>query len=500
MRQKKYDGIIVGAGIGGLTAGALLAQKGLRILLIEKEREPGGYVVSFKRGGYLFDATGVFIGGCREGEEFYEILRSIEAHHRIEFLPISHIQNIYPGFKITLEGGGFENYTESLLHLFPEEEKGLRRYLSLVQKIGKEIQAYSEITLTQKILFPFYFNHLIRYHRTTHNTILDRLFHGGEIKMALHSLPVTDPPSRVSFLLVATLITKALTGGVFYPKGGMGKVSKAILHSFLHFGGEVLFGKRIEKIVVKEGRVRGVFTREEELLEAPLVISNINPYRMTKMLPEEFQRTFYRRINDLEPSLSCFILYLATNLNLKAMGIPYFTYLRNCSNLEEEDRILRGGGLPEIPTISISIPTLLDPSLAPPGQHLIKALIVAPYSYQEEWGKGDREAYLRIKEGLMKKVIFYLDSKWIPGLKEHLLYQEAATPVTLERYTGNQWGAMYGLSLIPKQVGRGRLPHHTPLRGLFQVGHYTRPSHGIVGAALSGLFAAREILKQWHRI
>lgn len=500
MIPKKYDGIIIGAGIGGLTTGALLAKAGLRILLIEKGHEPGGYVVSFKRGEYLFDATGVFLGGCKEGEEFYEILRKIEAHRTIEFLPIRHIQNIYPGFKVTLEGEGFENYTEALIHLFPEEEKGLRRYLSLVQEIGKEVKAYSEMTFTQKVLFPFYFRHLIRYYRTTHQTILDRLFRGGEIKMALHTLPVTDPPSRLSFLFVAIMISKVLMGGVFYPKGGMGNLSKTLLHSFLHFGGEVLFKKRVEKIIIKGGKVKGIFTKEDDLFEAPLVISNINPFQMVKMLPKEFQRSFSRRLGRLEPSLSCFILYLATDLNLKEMGIPYFTNLRSCSNLEEEDRILRRGEFPEIPTMSISIPTLLDPSLAPPGQHLIKTLIMAPYSYKEEWGREDRETYRRIKEGLMEKVISYLDSKWIPGLREHILYKEAATPITLERYTENHRGAMYGFSSTPQQVGPGRPPHRTPLHGLFQVGHYTRPSHGIVGASLSGLFAAREILKLWHRI
>ncbi len=497
MSRKKYDGIIIGAGIGGLMAGALLSREGLRILLIEKEDQPGGYVVSFKRGDYIFDATGVFLGGCKEGEEFYEILRRIGAHGMIEFLPIRPIQNIYPGFKITLGDGGFASYAERLLALFPDEEKGLRSYLALVQKIGNEVKAYSEMTFRRKLLFPFYFPHLIRYHRTTHQSVLDRLFRAGEIKMALHSLPVTDPPSRLSFLFVATLISKALMGGVFYPKGGMGQISKAILHSFLQFGGEVLFRKRVEKIMIKERRAKGVWTEDGELFEAPLVISNVNPYLMLKMLPEELQTPFYRKIHRLEPSLSCFILYLATDLNLKEKAIPYFTYLRSCSNLEEEDRMLRRGELPQTPTISLSIPTLLDPSLAPPGHHLIKALLIAPYSYQGEWGKKDSATYHRIKEALMKKVISYLDSKWISGLKDRLLYKEAATPITLERYTGNQWGAMYGLSSTPQQIGRRRPPHQTPIPGLFQVGHYTRPSHGIVGASLSALFAVRQILKRW---
>jgi prolycopene isomerase len=181
------------------------------------------------------------------------------------------------------------------------------------------------------------------------------------------------------------------------------------------------------------------------------------------------------------------------------MGLPYFTYLRLLSDLEEEDRILRKGEIPQNPTLMVSIPTLLDPSLAPPGQHILSVLINVPYHYQENWGGGDFEKYRRIKEDFSQKILHQLESKLIPGLRSHLLFYEAATPLTLERYTGNEMGAMYGLASTPQQVGNLRPPHQTPIPGLFQVGHYTRPSHGIVGASLSGFIGSRIILKKMHR-
>ena len=147
----------------------------------------------------------------------------------------------------------------------------------------------------------------------------------------------------------------------------------------------------------------------------------------------------------------------------------------------------------------VSIPTLLDPSLAPPNQHLIKALVNAPYHHQERWGKGDSEKYHRIKEEFSQKILQQLEAKLIPGLRGHLLFHEAATPLTLERYTGNEMGAMYGLASTPRQIGNLRPSHQTPIQGLFQVGHNTRRSHGIVGASLSGLFATRSILRSGGR-
>lgn len=496
----QYDAIIIGAGIGGLTSAALLAKKGLKTLLIEKEKQVGGYVVSFKRDGFTIDATGAFVGGCQEGGEFYQILKQIGAHEKVEFIPIHHIQNIYPGFKVCLNQGGFQPYLEALLNLFPEEEKGLRTYVSLVTQIGEEVRSYSERTFIKKILFPLYFPNLVRFYKSSHQVILDRLFKGGEIKMALHTLPATEPPSRLSFLFVATLISKALLEGVFYPKGGMGKISEALANAFQQAGGEIHLQAEVQQILVKNGRVEGILTKDGKIFHSTILVSDFNPNRLFRMLPLEVQRPFLKKMKDLEYSFSCFILYIATNLDLKSRDLPYFTYIRHLSDLEEEGRILQRGDIPAHPTLIVSIPTLLDMSLAPSGQHLIKVLVHVPYPHQEAWGKSDPTKYRRIKDEFSQKVIQQLEAKLIPDLRKHLLFHEAATPLTLERYTGNEMGAMYGLASTPQQMGNVRPPHQTPVKGLFQVGHYTRPSHGIVGASLSGLFATRTILQKMNRV
>ena len=158
--------------------------------------------------------------------------------------------------------------------------------------------------------------------------------------------------------------------------------------------------------------------------------------------------------------------------------------------------MMQRGEVPKNPTLILSIPTLLDPCLAPSGQHLLKVLVTVPYSYGEGWGNGDSGTYCRIKEEFSQRVLEHVESKLIPGLRGHLLFCEAATPLTLEAYTGNESGAMYGLASTPEQIGNSRPPQHTSIPGLLQVGHYTRPSHGIVGTSLSGLFAVRRILSK----
>ena len=496
LNAKKYDAIVIGAGMGGLTAATLLARKGRKTLLLEKEKQVGGYVVSFQRGGFTFDATGAFVGGCSEGGDFWQVLKEIGAHEDLDFIPVHHIRNIFPGFEVHLHKGGFHSYMEALLNLFPEEEKGLKTYLSLVKRVGEEIKSYTEMTTIKKMLFPFYFWNLIRFHRTNHSEILDHLFRGREIKMALHTLPATDPPSKLSFLFVAILISKALMDGVFYPKGGMGKISEAMAKAFQDAGGEIRLQTRVEQILVKDGRVEGILTEHGKIFQSPVIISDINPNLLVKMLPLESQKPLSKRVRRLEYSLSCFILYVATDLDVKGMGLPYFTYLRFLSDLEEEYRMFDQGEIPRNPTMIVTLPTLLDPSLAPGGQHLIKVLITTPYHYEKGWGGDEASRYRCIKEEFTQKILQQVEAKLIPNLRSHLLFYEAATPLTLERYTGNQMGAMYGLSSTPQQTGNLRPSHQTPIPGLFQVGHYTQPSHGIVGASLSGLFAARAILQQ----
>jgi len=298
---------------------------------------------------------------------------------------------------------------------------------------------------------------------------------------------------------VATLISKVLMEGVSYPKGGMGRITEAMGTAFLKAGGELHLLTEVDQILMKNGRVKGAVTKDGKIFESPLIISNINPNLLVKMFPPDSQPILLRRTRGLEYSLSCFILYIATELDLRGMGLPYFTYLRFLHDLEEEHRMLRRDDVPKNPTLIVSIPTLLDPSLAPPGQHLLKVLITVPHGYREAWGGGNAEKYHHLKEEFSQKMIELLELKLIPHLQRHLLFYEAATPLTLERYTGNERGAMYGLASIPQQMGPWRPPHRTPIPGLFQVGHYTRPSHGIVGASLSGLFCARSILQQLHR-
>jgi all-trans-retinol 13,14-reductase len=495
----KYDVIVIGAGMGGLTAGALLARQGLRVLLLEQAAGTGGYVTSFQRDGFTFDATGSFLGGCEEGGEFHRILAQTGALQHLRFIRVETARNIYPDFSLDLHlRGGFEEYIKEVRSLFPEERKGLEEYLGLIRTIGDEIGLLEKITWWRKVLFPFFFWHLIRNEQASLGQVLDRYVHGEGIKRVLSTLPAHLPPSRLSVLCAAALIAKVLAQGVWYPRGGMGAIPRALETAFVEGDGEVRVKTEVERIEVQGGRVTGVVTRDGDLFSTERVVAAINIRRaLGKLLSEEWSTSF-GWVHTLEYSLPSFLVYLGVKMDVDRSALRYFTYLSPGDAQAEYEQLVRGE-MPADPTMIITIPTLLDPFLAPPGYHVVRLMTPAPHRGLKEWGWNDRSRYRIIKEEVAQQLVRMAEARCIPGLSHHITRIETATPLTLERYTANEGGATYGLAPTPSQFGRGRPANKTPIKGLYLAGHYTRPSHGIVGAAISGRFVAELIGKEHRR-
>jgi prolycopene isomerase len=217
-----------------------------------------------------------------------------------------------------------------------------------------------------------------------------------------------------------------------------------------------------------------------------------------KLVPEAYRDRFFKVVNRLEYSLSTCLVYLGVEMNVDRSALPYFTYIGPKDAQVEYEQLSRGE-MPDDPTMIITIPTLLDSSLAPAGHHIVRIMTPAPYSFRDGWGWHDRERYLIIKEEVAQRLIRTVENRCIPGLSARIKITDVATPRTLERYTANEGGATYGLAPTPGQFGIGRPANRTPLRGLYLAGHYTRPSHGIVGAALSGRFVADMITQEQRR-
>jgi phytoene dehydrogenase-like protein len=197
----------------------------------------------------------------------------------------------------------------------------------------------------------------------------------------------------------------------------------------------------------------------------------------------------------MKPSFSLFQVFLGVDMNPREKGIIEHEIL--CYSSYDLDNVYKSylqGNFEEV--LGICIPTLLDSSLAPENKHVISLITAIPYDYKENWGteNGERgSSYEKLKNETMHRLIKTAE-KFIPDLSKHIVYSEAATPLTLERYTANYKGAAYGWASTIGQSGVSRLQPKTPIKNLYLAGHWTNPGGGVIAVALSGRNIAKVII------
>ena len=200
---------------------------------------------------------------------------------------------------------------------------------------------------------------------------------------------------------------------------------------------------------------------------------------------EKLSTEFISLLEGTEVGLSAFNVYLGVKMDLKALGITSLENVVHSSfdYQKEYEDIIRGyvGS-----TYTITVPTLADPTLAPPGHHCL--IIFAPVPYQIK-GMNWKEAKEDVTEKLINKA-----EEIVPDLSRHIVVKEAATPLTLERYTLNSGGAVGGWAYTPETIFK-RPQQKTPIKNLFLTGHWTFPGGGIPGVMSSGWLVSRMILE-----
>ena len=489
--------IVIGGGIGGLVSAGLLASKGFNVLVLEKEPKIGGYVTGFERNGFYFDATGAFIAACKPEGEFFQILQELNTADQLDFLPIGKIWNIYPDLELAIHYENPYEYIQEIKKHFPEHTQALEFYSELTGKLAKEFIDFESAPLWKKILLPFYFTTLFRNARNSHAQILDSIFgKDSRIHMALSALPTTLPPSKLSYAFVAILWAKVLTDGVFYPKGGMLALADILSSAVTSHNGHIKYGKTVAKIITKGKKATGVALSDGTVIHSKWIIAGMNPFNAKQMLPENIP--LYGRMHRMEryiPSLSAVLLYVALPSDCFPEKWPYFVSIHSSNDPEVENAALEDGRMDMEMHLVITTPTILDPSLAPEGKHSLKILAHAPRADIFQQHFGNEEAMKSLKNNIFSMI----KKRTGFDIRSNAIFVEQATPVTLKKRTVNEGGAMYGLDAACGQVGPLRPPNRTAIDNLLWVGHYTRPSHGIVGSAMSGKFAANIIQSKFKK-
>ncbi len=494
--QPIYDYVIIGSGVAGLTAGALLARAGASVCLLEAHEHPGGCAHSFPMGRYTFCAAVHYIFFCGEGEPVYNVLKKLSLHDRVTFTRLD--PEGYDHFRCPSRGlafripNGLDKWADRLIDRYPAHRPAILTFFRTLRDIMDELRRMPFFFrwcdwLGAPVRFPF----VLRYRRWTLQALFDRLGLPPEVQ-AILATQVGDlglPPREVSLVLFAALVS-SYGAGAYHPTHHFRHFIESLADVIRHASGCALHLKaEVSRIAVEAGRVRSVETRDGRRFTARTVVANIDPQVCVRLVGHQhFPRPFLRKVG-YRYSVSSYTIYLGVRgLDLREYGFgnwnvwhyPHLDINRAYHAQSVE------GDLSD-PWLFLSTPTLMSNSperLCPEGEQILEAVTVCNYDEYHRLRTGDRTAYRARKKKAADRILDVLEAHYVPGLRRHVVLKVSGSPTTNVRYLWAPRGNIYGSELTPANVDFDRLRFLTPIPNLFFTGASAEfPS---VGACISG--------------
>jgi len=495
------DDLVMGSGMAGLAVAARLAHAGRRVIVVEAHDAPGGYAHTFDLGPYRFCAQVHYIFGCRPGGSVHALLEDLDLIDQVPFIeldPDGYDHIVVAGDRYRVPSG-WETYRDRIVGLFPDEARGLHRYFHVVGALANELSNLpGSIGLRDILSAPLRFPRLIRMRRWT----LARLFDELELSARVRTILAGQcgdyllPPSQVSLLLHATLVTE-YGSGAFYPRQHYSHLVDSLVDRIATQPGcHVLLEHEIDRIEVDGDRVTSVHATNGRVLRAHRFISNMDP-RATVGLAEAkaFPKSFVRGIPD-DYSYGGISLYLGLkDIDLRDFGFGSFNVWSYPH--DDLDRIYADQGerndLSD-PWLFMSTATLHsdEPGLAPPDCQTLQVATLASYSEWSALRDKDPRAYRREKKRVREHLLDVIEERFVPGLRDHIDVFALGTPTTNERFVHAPRGNSYGAALTPEHVNTSRRPQQA-LENLWLV-NATAGWPSVAGTVSSGRRLVHQLL------
>lgn len=500
---EERDVVVIGAGVAGLTAAALLSKAGLKVSLFERESQAGGCLAAFQRGGFTFDTSIHWLNQFRPGGFTHRIHHYLDADG-LHFPQLNRIHR-YKGTRrdYILTSSPFE-FRDQLLQDFPAEADGIHALFNDAEKLGSHLlylddrmRAACTMTFREKLshavgmmrwVFPI--RHLAM---TSAKKGLHRYFTSPELLDLFHS--------RDTLMSVLVPIAFAFTGDFqALPKGGGKTVVDWLLASIEKNGGKIHLNSPVREVLVDACNVaRGIKLETGEVVHATYVVGACDSTLLfSQMVPKavSFDR-WLKRMAQADHYHSSFSIYLGLDCSPSLLGLgEELVHLTEDSVLPEE----RISGCAETTAISVFAPSFRDPSLAPPGKGTLQIQCPAYLSYQNFWEtekdftRGD--AYRQLKKQYADVLIERVEKNLIPHLRQHIEEISIATPVTFLRYTLNRAGGIMGLRPTPRNIRSGLAQLTTPIKNLLLGSQWATVGGGVPIATKTAVNASLLILRE----
>lgn len=478
-----YDVIIIGAGLGGLTAGAKLAREGMKVLVIEQHNRPGGCATTFKRGAFTLEVGLHEMDGPGGRDMKNRIFSELDVTGNVEFLTVPEFYRFIRGDLAVTVPHDPQVAAARLSEMFPDEKEGITRYYEQLLSPKKRPADNSDPDISV-------------------GSFLDSIIKNEDLKLILlgNLGYFHDDPYSLSLAYYSIAQGSYYTNGASFIRGGSQRLSDHLTAYIISHGGEVLLNHLVTRVTVKDGRATGVTCRRrndpaQKTIEATadeIVANNAIP-ALADLLPTETGAQLKDECSGLNTGASLLTVYFGFNRPLKELGHNYYsTFIYDNSVRSQAD--IAANNRDEFSRRSFTFVDYgqLDSGLAPAGKGVGAVCCI---DYLADWENLGKEEYEQKKEDVAKTFIKRL-GEVIPGFEDAVDYYEVGTPVTVKRYTLNPGGAVYGFAQNP---GRKVMDSFKPIENLHFASAWGRTGGGFSGAICGGYLCAFNLLRKKAR-
>ncbi len=510
---RRFDAIVVGSGLGGLTAAALCARAGWRVLVLERHDAFGGAATVYRHNGLAIEASLHEIDGLDEQDPKIGLLRSLGLDRDLQFVDVGDLYEVRGGplgapfvlphgaaAALAAAGDRFPQHKSALAEYF-RRLKALRAAVSFASRHQFD-QAWWLIHAPEAVrsLWPVF-----RHGRAALSEVLDELFGADEaVKFALAAnlIYYHDDPDRMLFLRYAIPQASYLAGGGHYISGGSRALSDRLVALIRQAGGTLEAGREADSFLIEGGRIAGVGHHargggDERQDKAPTIFGNAAPQVLAGMLPAERRAPFLSLYDKRRPSISLWTISLGVSRPVREFGVGAYStfivpdWMRNLSQMREASAVMGEPPRTRLPAYVLVDYAQIRSGLNERGPHLAT---LCGGDRVENWSGLGVEAAKARKEQWLDRLVADLD-RHFPGLAGAITHREMATAQTMQHYLNTPDGAVYGFAPDGTLSDAIKLGPRTAIKGLWLASAYTA-SGGFTGAMIGGAQAAAFALRE----